>query len=98
MLKFYGLGFQVGHIGDGWLISSPQCLIPHCGWLRWMEVVGMLSWAICLEPWFWFDSLILFMESDGAEMSKMVYSLVWTEMSGTSESGLGVSPCNLSIC
>ena len=45
MLKFYGLGFQVGHIGDGWLISAPQCLIPHCGWLRWMEVVGMLSWG-----------------------------------------------------
>lgn len=60
------------------------------GW-RWLECS---AGAICLEPWFWFDSLVLFLASAGAEMSKMVSSLVWTEMSGTSESGLGVSPCS----
>lgn len=31
--------------GNGWLFSPSQCLRPHLGWLRWLEMAGMLSWS-----------------------------------------------------
>lgn len=36
VLKLYGLGFQVGCIRDGWLISASQCTRPHLAGLRWL--------------------------------------------------------------
>lgn len=81
MCKFCGLGCQVGHIGDGWLISASQCLRPHPGWLIWLEVAGMFSWGHTSEAlvlaWFLGPSLVT---SAGAEMSKMVSSLGWSGM------------------
>ena len=47
MLKFYGLGFQVGHIGDGWLISAPQSLIPHV----WVAQIDGGDWDAQLGPY-----------------------------------------------